>query len=332
MMRALDGLAMIVAAVSLVFAAAMGAAMLVLLLRRHRGERQSLARNQHKIVASRVLLSSLTSADLGVNGVELPAEAWQAALSHLLRLVRGNDRVRLLAVAEGQGLFADALAELRNRRPARRIDAMRLLEQFGSPECIAGLSDRMQADPVMAVRLEAAAALARIGALPPLPELLVALGMDRQPVTRLHAALFRSLAQRDAEQIAEFAGSARYGALRPLLVEAMGWTADLDMLPKLVGHASDPNHEVRCSAIRAARHLGHPGAGQWIVPMLNDGAEAVRVQAAQACGQLGLKDAITSLERLATEPSWWIRMRAKSALELLRPHRGPALSLVSAAT
>ena len=332
MIPALDGFAAIVTAVSLAFAAAMAAAMVALLLRRRRGEQGSLAHNQSKIAGSRALMRALASADLKVNDPDLPAEALRAALSHLLRLVRGEDRVRLLAIAEGKGLFADALAELRNRRQARRIDAMRLLEQFASPECIAGLNACMLADPVMAVRLEAAAALARVGALPPVLELVAALRMDQQPVTRLHAALFRSLAQRDSEQVAELAASARYGALRPLLVEAMGWTGDLNMLPELAGHAADPDHEVRCAAIRAARHLGHPGAGQWIVPMLDDAAEAVRVQAAQACGQLRLKDAIANLERLATEPSWWVRMRARSALELLRPHGGPTLSLVGAAT
>ena len=302
MIPALDGFAAIVTAVSLAFAAAMAAAIIAFLLRRRRREQGARDHNQEKIAASRALMRALASADLKVHDTELPAGAWRAALSHLLRLVRGEDRVRLLAIAEGRGLFADALAELRDRCQARRIDAMRLLKQFASLECIAGLNNCMLADPVLAVRLEAAAALARIGALPRVLELVAALRMAQQPVTRLHAALFRSLAQRDAEQLAELAASARYGASRPLLIEAMGWTADLAMLLQLVGHASNADQEVRCAAIRAARSLGHPGVGQWIVPMLDDAAERCGFKLPKRAGSSASKAQSPCLSVLPRNP------------------------------
>jgi HEAT repeat protein len=59
--------------------------------------------------------------------------------------------------------------------------------------------------------------------------------------------------------------------------------------------------------------------------LLDDPEEAVRVQAAQACGHLRLKNSVAALERLATESSWWVRTRARGALEILRPAGGPAL-------
>ena len=288
MIFATHHVALTVAAISLAFALAMAATMVMLLLRRRHQEGMALARNEEKLAASRALMRALAGWEREPNAPELPTASWRAALSHLLRLVRGEDRARLLELAERRGLFADAIGALRHRRPARRIDAMRLLEQFGSDQCIAELGECLKADPAMAVRLEAAAALARLGALPPVYDLVTALRMDERPVTRLHAALFRSLAERDAQQVAELAVSPQYRALRPLLVEAIGWTDDLGMVSQIAGHTADPDPEVRCAAVRAARHLGDSGVGSWIVSLLEDPSEAVRVQAAQACGQLRL--------------------------------------------
>ena len=322
-------IAVMVAAISLAFAVAMASAMTALLIRRRRHESKSAVRTEQKLAASRALMRALAGGQEEPLDEELAPGAWRAAVSHLLRLVRGEDRARLLLLAERRGLFADAIAALDTPRPARRIDAMRLLEQYGSPECIAGLDRCLRSDPVLAVRLEAAAALARLGALPPVHEMIEALELDAHPVTPLHAALFRSLAERDSEELVKLAASSRHGSLRALLVEAMGWTKDLTMVSRLAQHAGDPDAEVRCAAIRAARHLAHPAAGQWILPLLEDPSEGVRVQAAQACGQLGLKDGIAALERLATEPAWWVRARARAALDLLRPGGAPALAAVT---
>jgi HEAT repeat protein len=325
-------LALTIAAISLAFALAMAASIVALVIRRRLQERRALARDEEKLAASRALIRLLAGTEQEPLQQELPLGAWRSALSHLLRLIRGDERASLLALAERRGLFAEAIAGLRSPRRARRTDAMRLLEQFGSPECIAGLEKCLRTDRVMAVRLEAAAALARLKALPAVYDLVEALRMEEQPVTRLHGALFRSLAQRDAEQVAELASCPHHRALRPLLVEAMGWTSDLNMMSRLARHALDLDPEVRCAAIRAARHLGHPGSGQWIVSLLEDPQEAVRIQAAQACGQLRLKGAVASLEGLATESSWWVRTRARSALEVLRAGGRPALTVVKSAS
>jgi len=301
---------------------------LVLIVRRRRYEASSAVRREQEHAASRYLLTASLDEPSPRDDNMSPA-AERAALSKLLRLVRGRDRDRLLAVAERDGLFHEAIAGLCNGRASRRIDAMRILEQFGSPECVAALTDRLRSDENEAVRLEAAGALARIGALPPLTELVAALHLDNMPMTRLHAALLRSLAKRDAEQLLALAGSAKHPALRRLLVEALGWTEDFTMAEWLARYALDPDPEVRCAAVRAARHLGHPGAGRWLVPLLYDHSEAVRIQACQAAGQLGVKAAVPALERLATEPAWWVRARARAALDVLRPADRVSLSAVT---
>lgn len=291
----------LVSAVSLAFAAAMAVAMAVLLLRRRRWETAVGVREADMLAASRAFMRALAgdapdlapAPHLAQAGVSPAAK--RAALSHLLRLVRGDDRVRLLAAGEQEGLFAYAIAALGRAAPARRIDAMRLLEQFGSAECVSALDRCVRTDVDAVVRLEAAAALARLGTLPPVTQLIDALRLGEHPITRLHAALLRSLAVRDAAAIAELAASASHPRLRPLLVEAIGWSEDLTAIDLLAQHAADPDPEVRCAAVRAARSLAHPAAGTWLVPLLNDPSEAVRIQAAQACGQLRVTDGVTAL-------------------------------------
>lgn len=326
-MNATHALASTIALASSLFALTMAAIMLALIVRRRQLELASAERSSDEMAASRYLMAALAGRD------EQPAEPFdlgveRAAVTNLLRLVRGNDRAILLAIAERDDLFAETIADLTDRRPARRIDAMRLLEYYASPLCLSELGRILRTDRHPDVRLEAAAALARLGHLPPVDELIDALNLRRARLTRLHGALFRSLAERDAFRIVALAASADSIRLRPILVEALGWTGDMAMVQRLAGHAGDADPEVRCAAIRAARHIGHPAAGCWITPMLEDPVEAVRIQAAQTCGQLQVRDAIPGLERLATDPAWWVRTRARAALDLLRPHGRMSLTVV----
>lgn len=328
-MTGVHALAVTVAIGSLLFAVAMGIAAAILIGRRRRYEATQAARLEERRAASRHLLA-LSAGQAADGSAQITPDAERAALSQLLRLVRGHDRDKLLALAEREGLFEEAIAGLDDARPARRIDAMRRLEQFGSPECVTALTRCLTGDEDPEVRLEAATSLARLDMLPPLPDLIVALGLNERPILRLHAALLRSLARRDVEHLLAALGSATNPPLRRLLVEALGWTEDLTMASWLARFGHDPDSEVRCAAVRAARHLGHPDAGRWIAHLLDDEVEAVRVQASQAAGQLGVKAAIPALERLATEPAWWVRIRAREALEKLRPNGRATLSQVPA--
>jgi HEAT repeat protein len=318
-----------VAALSFALALAAAGLMLWLIVRRRQLEGAADRERAGVLTASREMMAAL-SGNGTVLGEELPREARLGALSQLLRLVRGDDRERLLALAERNGLFEAGLAGLTHRRAARRAQAIRELEYFASAACLAGLARCLAEDGSPRVRLEAAAALARLDALPPVEQLLSSLGLPERPVTRVHAALLRGLAPRDAEAIALLAEREDQTRLRPLLVETLGWTGDFAMARRLAAHAVDREPEVRSAAVRAARHLKHPGASAWIVPLLEDPAAPVRLQAAQACGELEFKAAIPALERLAADPDWWVRTRARTALAILRPGRRRRLKAVEA--
>lgn len=319
MINSTQTLAWLVTLGSLAFAMVTIMALSVLIARRWIGERDVKARGARALAISRDLLRAIS----GGADTELPAfnaarpEERLRALSHLMQLLRGGDRDRLLRLAEQRGLFDPALVQLRRGAAARRIDAMRVLEQFGSPACIAGLRAALERDHNEEVRLEAAATLARLGQLPAIVETIRLLNLERSPRTRIHTALFRSLAQRDVTALVDLADDPAYAGLRAELIDALGWSGNFEILPVLADHAEDPDAEVRAAALRAARRLGHPDAGRWAARLLVDSAEHVRIQAARTCGSLGAREAAPLLRKLANDPSWWVRTRAADALNLL---------------
>ena len=76
---------------------------------------------------------------------------------------------------------------------------------------------------------------------------------------------------------------------------------------------------MRGAALRAGRQLGRPDASNWILPLLSDPIAEVRVNAIRACDTLQIEQAVEALERLCSDPHWWVRSRAEEALLTLRP-------------
>lgn len=319
------GVAMLI---SFLFAAAAGAMMLGLYVRRRAYERRISLERQDDSAISRRLLHLIHQPEFDRSSVQLdelaPGQAHRI-FSHLLRLVRGQDHDRLLLLADWVGLPDMSIRAMKHSLAARRVDAMRLLEQFPVARAIEALLDQMGHDPVPAVRLEAAAALARTGNLPCPRHIIEMLDLKSKLANRLHEAIFRSSASAFADELAQVSRDKSLGPVRPLLVEAIGWSEDYSLLPVLALHASDLDPEIRAAALKAARKLGHPSVSPWVRMLLLDPAEQVRIQAARTAGALGLRDAIPVLSTLVENPSWWVRTRAVEALSLLRPDQ-PAIA------
>lgn len=318
------GFAGIVSIVSLSFALGMIIHMAILLVRRQRTERTGATARASELVMSRELMAVISGGMVLEQASTFsiaPVQDRLRTLSHLLQLVRGEDRQSLLNIADHTDILTQSVKGLSQRRPARRVDSMRILEQFSTPRSIAALRGCMSSDPSLAVRTEAAAALARMGHLPEPSTVIDMLDLEHQPLTRLHEALFRSSAPRDADELVQLAADSALSAIRPLLVEALGWTGKFAIVDRLQDHAYDTNPEVRCAALKAARRLGHQSAGTWAVRLLLDPVDSVRIQAIQTCAKLGARDAIPVMVSLIQHPSWWVRMRAKEGLDMLRPHQ-----------
>jgi len=311
-------------AASLLFAALSLVAVLVLYVRRRVDERKAPLEAETDRNLSRQLMAALGSAGRG-RTMTLPEsvgpEDLERVFSRLLQLVRGDDRERLLTIADALHIPESGLADLRSGNAARRVDALRILERFPSDRVISAIHERMTGDPDAATRAEAAATLSRIGRPPSPAEVIDALDLRAQVPNLLHAAIFRASAPLYAGEIASLARETPSGALQSMLIEALGWSEDFAMLPDLARFAGAVTAETRIASLKAARHLGHPGVRDWVIPLLLDPDDNVRVQATRTCGQLGLTDAIPILAKLVENSSWWVRTRAAEALAILRPEQ-----------
>lgn len=245
--------------------------------------------------------------------------ARKAAISRILPLLRGNERMRLLQIAEIDGVLTETLRKSRSAYRKERIGAIHLLQRFGSEVCIARLREIMARDRNLQVRLEAAFALAANGALPPPRETLrLTSAMERQP-TQLDIALLRSTAPLYPEQMVLLLEDELSVAWRAQVIDAIGWSGDHSVIKILEQAASDSELEIRCAALRSSAKLGHPAAAQWVISALGDPVTSVRLQAITASMRLGLHSALPQLSHLTGDRDLWVRLRADEAIEQLLP-------------
>ncbi|MFC0588944.1 HEAT repeat domain-containing protein [Novosphingobium aquiterrae] len=309
--------ALLIVWISVVAAAALGSFFLLLLFRRWRIEHRE-ASNQNKLAEiTRNYLQRVGGFSVDGPDQRWPAGLKLAAISHLHLLLRGGERERLMQMAELDGLLNETLQTSKSRRAHRRIDAIRLLQQFGSEACVARLRELMARDRNPTVRVEAAFALASIDALPPPRELIRILGLfDRNP-RRLDSALLRATAKHYCDHLQRLLNDPMPHWRRALIVDALGWSEDPSVLETLARAGAMESAELRSAALRAAARLGHPSVAEWVIPLLHDPVAFVRVQAANCCAVLGLASARPDLVEIARDEDLWVRLRAAHALNVL---------------
>lgn len=239
------------------------------------------------------------------------------SLSHLLMLVRGDERNKLIQLAEIDGLLKAPLRQCNAWRAARRIDAVRTLQQYGGEAAIAKLREVLRYDRHRIVRLNAAFALASFQQLPPPRETIALIGMPSRAPTRLDVAMLRVLAPEYPAQLVHILGDVMSHARRAAIIDALGWANDPAVLPALERAGSFDNIEIRCAALRAAGKMGHPSVAKWVLEALDDLNPIVRVQAVNSCAALRLTRALPKLRTLAHDSELWVRLRAEEAIPRL---------------
>lgn len=300
---------------------------MLLVLRRFVAERQQSRRDERDATITRSYLQRVAGHKVAQSR-QWDRKTRLAAISRILPLLRGGERTRLLQIAELDGALAETIRTSHSIYRTERINAIQLLQRFGSEVCIGRLRELMARDPSPRVRLEAAFALASNAALPPPREVLRLLNALSRPPTRLDIALLRSAAPLYPEQMVLLLLDDELDtAWRAYLIDALGWSGDMNMNAVLGTAAVDSEYEVRCAALRASARLGNPAAGRWVLAGLDDPIPAVRLQAIAASVELGLRDAVPQLTQLLDDERLWVRLRAEQALERLVPDDSDTNSL-----
>ncbi|WP_242128327.1 HEAT repeat domain-containing protein [Sphingobium sp. Sx8-8] len=298
----------------------MAALLLFLVIRRDRTERGDARRT--------AMIKALTREVMGGGGEDiLAAPAFRraraadklAVIGRMIQLLRGDERDRLIALAESHGLLRHALRRAHGSRRRQQVDAMRILGSIGGAQAVDTLLGLLYDGPHIDIRLEAASLLAQLDALPAPERLIEALSLYEARITPLHRSLFRLIAVSHPRELLALAQSEHLPpAVRALVIDALGWTEDYSALPLLSAASTDPHPPVRLAALDSATRLGHPGSAGWIMRMLDDPVPPVRSRAIRACQIMQLNAALPLLAALRKDPSPWVRLRAQQAVQVLQ--------------
>lgn len=297
----------------------LSAAFALLIVRRWITQKRAPLKKARQVAITRSYLQRVGGFNHQNGGAGWPTGERLLAIGHLLLLLRGAERDRLIQLAEIDGLLVEVLRKCNAWRAARRIDAIRSLQQFGGDAAIAALRDVLRTDRHRIVRFNAAFALASFGRLPPPRETIELIGMPSRTPTRLDVAMMRAMAPDYADHLVRMLGDAMPHARRAAIVDALGWSGDHTVLPALLRASTSNDVESRCAALRAAAKLGHPAAGPWVQAALGDSNANVRIQAVNSCAALRLVDAVPVLRQMCGDPELWVRLRSEEALAQLDP-------------
>ena len=234
----------------------------------------------------------------------------------LLDLVRGTMASRIIQTLTDCGINAVLARWIRSSNPLRRAAAAEALAHFADHDGLAALS-RALTDADHDVRLAAGASLVKLGAAPPLGELVKTLCAHGTPSARLGQILGLTFLQHPGEVFGLAQDTMLSSFVRSKAVETLAAAGDSATLPHLIALARDDDADVRTAAIRGLGRLLNPGAGETIACAFADPAWFVRAAAAEAAGRMGLYESVPALTTLVDDSVWWVRFRASEALAVL---------------
>ncbi len=234
----------------------------------------------------------------------------------LLDLVRGATGVRIVEMLARGGALAVLKRWLKSANPERRATAAEVLVYFAPAREHAVLTHALN-DRDHDVRVAAAVSLIRLGAAPPVVELIALLGRHGRPSARL-AQVFETIFAKHPADVLTLARSDELDSFaRAKAIEVVAASGDLSVVPALQELASASDPDIRTAAIRGLGRLAHPSSRAKIAEAFGDGEWFVRAAAAEAAGKIGLYELAPALTALADDSVWWVRFRAAEALEVL---------------
>lgn len=238
-----------------------------------------------------------------------------------LALLRGEQRERLVGLAEESGLVRRFFWRLGSRNRWRKAQAAESLGYFGGPEAVGPVAGLLTYEDET-VRAVAARALARIGT----PEAAASLARtlnDPSELTRLRMA--ENLERLGAVATVPLVETLKTGNPRARLLAArvLGNLRAAEAAPILREVLASMDEEVpmdlAAQAVLALGRMGDPDDVPAILAASESDHWPVRAQAANALEAIGDTSAIPALRRLTIDPEWWVRLNASRALSNMGP-------------
>lgn len=298
---------------SLALCSAAFLALALILVARSFAERRGTRTETERRRIARMLMAPHLDAPVPPTRMLEMAAAARLALE-LAELVRGPDRVALLANAEALRIPHTLLRSSVSRSAQERLLAAEALAMFpiGQERVRQMLRDR---NPD--VRLGAALALAQNQAAPPAAEIVQRLGLGTSERSLLVVSLMRDLVDADPASVEDLLGDQTLpDAAKLAAVDALAASGRVEHAPLVARMAAeaDTDDDLLPRIYHALGRIGHPSGHAAILRGLGHPAWAVRAAAAQAVGTNRLTQAAEALGELLGDDQWWVRLRAGEAL------------------
>ena len=228
-----------------------------------------------------------------------------------LRMLRGEDRGKLVVAARDMGLVAHYVSQLRSNSKDERVTAVEALGEIADPMTLEDLVFTLN-DPVNEVRVQAASALSIIGDAAAVKSLLVAMDHeDDWNAQRIADSLFTFGREAVPEMTRYLQGTGKY---RPLVARTLGLIGDVRAEKSLVQALSSTDMELRMRSAAALGKAGTPQSVRYLIDAMADERWEVRAQVATALGRRRDHEAVPWLKQAMGDDAWWVRHNAASAL------------------
>jgi HEAT repeat protein len=292
---------------------AMGGLIIQRIIRNRRDLRDAARRDQLKTLAWQLMEHPDGMLELAEDLLPEDRRLLLQLFSDLLKKVTGKYAERFVRVMRMMGIVDECLKRLNDGQWIVRAESCAILAVFSDPAVKMALYRTLD-DPVMEVRVEAARALVRLGAVRSVMELIHYLVTEDGMPSLAVVDLFRNLGRGAVPELLELLKGDTSVAAKVVVIDALGYCGDLQAVPALLEFYAYPSKNVRLAALQSLGLLQDPRAAPAVLLAMTDDDWEVRTQAGIAAGQIGMHEAVPMLERMLEDSHWWVRYRAAEAL------------------
>lgn len=246
-------------------------------------------------------------------------QAAEQILLHMLGMLAGENRDKLVELAKMQGLVNSELGELRSGDWTRRELAAMNLGIIRLPETVPYLA-RLLYDRHVPVRYTAARSLAMVGSVEAFASLVDLIAKPKYIDTARLLEIVQQAPRANVEPIQRMIENEQAPlTVRLLLVDLTGDWREYRLVESLRSLLRSNEKELVIHAIKALVRIGDIDSVPEIIQMVDDPRWEVRSQVVKAAGLLGFTEALPLLRKALTDEAFWVRRNAAESLVALGP-------------